>query len=178
MKSLTLLFLILSHAAFGQCGGEERWSIKTLADSDTNKITDNGLITTVSRENSIARPVGKWLSLPRQTNESQVLTITGDIVECGIESDEDYHLVLKNGDETIICEIPNPDCIPGNPHNKEFAAARDFIDNKLGKKPGHSISPIAPFAVTIRGVGFWDKPAHGQGHAVNGREIHPCLQIQ
>jgi len=165
-------------SANAQCGGVERWAVKTL--------TDGARLDTVVRASSIAdesaldRPEDAWLHLTRQENESYELTITGKLIKAGTEPDKDYHLVLSSAGQTIICEIPDPDCpdVDQTPNAVLWRAARAKVDELVGRHVHGAIKDVAnPPTVTLTGFGFWDRPDHGTGHSVNGREIHPVMSV-
>ena len=75
---------------------------------------------------------------------------------------------------TMIAEIPSPDCDHGSRFDGQIASARAAFDGAL-KATGRF--KTAKLSVTIQGVGFFDK-IHGQrGVAPNGIELHPVLSI-
>lgn len=172
-----ILLFTVAWLAYGECGGVERWTIKTLTDGVVLPLTP--VNTTIKEQCSLSRPKGDWLKLPRQRDESIYYRISGMITWAGVEADHDYHLVLSDGRRTMICEIPDPDCLPSeNSHAVLYRNARHVIDSVLGKPLKGAIKKIKPVNVEITGFGFWDKPDHGTGHSSNGREIHPCLFIK
>ena len=70
----------------------ERWKVKTLADSflaDTNCI-----ITTITEQRHLHPPEVSE-SVMRLHGEHTTYRLTGRLIEAGIETDGDYHLVLE-----------------------------------------------------------------------------------
>jgi hypothetical protein len=92
------------------------------------------------------------------------------------EADGDCHMVLadEHGD-TMIAEIPAPDCIRhDSPWRELIARARRAVEDHLhiARKRRAADEPV-----TLFGVGFFDV-IHGQrGVAPNGIELHPVLGI-
>ena len=174
---ICILLLTATCLVFGECGGVERWAIKTLQDGVVLPLVP--VNTTVKEQSELTRPEGGWLKMPRQKDESVYYRITGMITWAGMESDHDYHLVLSDGRRTMVCEIPDPDCLPpDNSHAGLYRAARHVIDSAIGRPLRGSIRKIVPISVELCGVGFWEKPDHGTGHSINGREIHPVLFVK
>jgi len=96
------------------------------------------------------------------------------LTQIKIESDSDYHMVLSDGSNTMIGEIPYPDCATGSSWSCFISRARAEVDAKYSV----SSSWLYPSqTVTVRGVGFFDI-SHGQtGAPPNAIELHPVLQI-
>ncbi len=176
MKSIAI-FLLFAAPAFGQCG-KARVEIKNLLDGVVLPLTPTS--TTILAQVSLPEPTGKWLHMPRQRSERQYLRISAMLIDAGVESDNDYHLVISDGRRTMICEIPSPNCVPeGNSHAALYAKARTVVDSLVGRSLWRGVKAIKPIPVTVCGIGFFDEPRHnGKGHAPNERELHPCLFIQ
>ena len=170
MKILVATLLLLVSP------GKERWAIKTLVDKADVHVAVF-LPSTVEAQNEIDRPVGKWLSLPRQQDESYGIEVSGKIVEAGEEDDGDYHLVLQDDGARMICEVPDPDLCPGNKYDDAWRTVRALVDEQIGK-PTRKVKHVDGPRVTVDGLGFWDKPDHGEGHSKNGREIHPVIKMR
>jgi hypothetical protein len=119
----------------------------------------------------------------RAKKEKRKVTVTALIISDGLEADGDYHLVLQSpdGDKTLIGEIPDPDNTKLKGHNElksKYADARSFVNQQIGTPP-KKVTPLAKHVkVKVTGVVFFDKIAHGSGHAENGVEIHPILAIE
>ena len=175
-----LAILILSASAFGQCG-VERTATKDLKD-DVSAIHFDAKPMTVAALRKIPAPVKWGNSLPRLDSEKQVYEVDAQIVGYKYEStgDRDYHVVLSTpgkASETMILEIPHPDCAP-KAYKEIFAKLRAFIDS-LGPKPSPKFVTLkVPVHVKATGVIFFDKK-HGQkGVAENGIELHPALKLE
>lgn len=79
------------------------------------------------------------------------------------------------GDDTMIVEVPDPDCMSDSPWRERVLPVREAVAKRL--KPTGTWKTADDSAVTLVGVGFFDK-LHGQrGLAPNGIELHPVLDI-
>jgi hypothetical protein len=183
MRLFCLWFLLwFSVNAPAQCG-KERWNVKTLSDKDTLKVDFNHPIkTTVNIQSNLPKPFTIHKNMPRQNTECTVYTIDCYIIEYKKEADKDIHIVLLdlNSKETMVAEIPSPECpdVQKTSRYKEFADLNEWFVKNIGK-PTTSFKTLSyPLKVKITGVGFFDF-IHGQrGMAPNGREIHPVLSIR
>lgn len=157
------------------CGGVERWAVKVLTDPAASQVNYTPILTTIDSLIHIATVPNP--NAPRMVGiEFQAYKITCNITIKKNEDDNDYHLVLKTGTETMIGEVPDPVCAVAatSAHVDEFIAARNWVNTNIGIDPVPNVN-IAPVAIT--GVAFVDPP-HGQtGRAPNGMEIHPILNI-
>ncbi len=156
----------------GSCG-TERWDIKTGTDPYT------GMVSLVPKPNTIAAltalpaaGAGTMRESPTETTLWELKDVT--LTEIKLESDSDEHLVLSDGTNTMLAEVPYPSCASASPWLCFITHVRSEIDAKYTV----SSSPQYPAAtVTVRGVGFFDFK-HGQtGVAPNAIELHPVLQI-
>jgi hypothetical protein len=179
-----LLLPFLSFTSAGDCGGIYRWDYKILIDPlGANTVYNKTAVSkTIHSLVSIQRPSNAQLGNHRSTPEQQKIKTTAYIVGLGKEDDGDYHLILTslNGNDSLIAEIPDPSCkkIKGFPGlKKDYTAARKFIEDNIDNTPGNIHYLDEGVKVKITGVVFFDKMAHGNGHAPNGVEIHPVLKI-
>lgn len=173
-----LLLFAFPFVLHAQCGSDlARWNAKTL--NDGSQLTTVAIHTTIAEQDSLPRPP-KWQAQPRYPNERVLLTLEGDIVMAGEEAnDNDFHLVFTDGNNSMIIEIPSPDdCQEITTHQTEYELARKKAESLFGTITGTAVHPVTPKHVKVTGYGFYDKIAHGDGHAPNGREIHPVLSIQ
>ena len=158
------------------CGGVERWAVKVLIDAAAAQVNYNPKLTTI--DSLINIPTVPNQNAPRMAGiEFQNYTIACKITIKKNEDDNDYHLVLQSGSETMIGEVPDPVCsaAASSAHVNEFITARNWVNTHIGTGAVANVN-IAP--VDITGVSFVDPP-HGQtGRAPNGMEIHPILNIQ
>lgn len=178
---LGLAFLVFcSVAGNAQCG-VERTPVKDLKDPDAKAVNLTPRAATVAELRQQTAPVKWGNAMARQQTERQVYDVQAQIIGYKFEADgdRDYHVVLSTPGkpaETMILEIPHPDCAPPE-YAKQFAALRAFIDG-LGPKPSPKFVTLkTPVPVTASGVLFFDK-IHGQkGVAPNGVELHPALKL-
>lgn len=209
--------------------GVERWPVKTGTDADAAKVGVNkinrealgaGVVeTTVAEMRALKRapdmPPVKTI-FPKNSvyqnhraapTETTIWKLTATVREAKLEQDGDYHLVLQDGNVTMIGEIPMPDpkfVAASSPFFNDIKSARASMDAKL-KQLGKSLEPagfskddMAPpsqprrgpekepeegmtalgVTAVITGVGFFDSDHNQDGVAPTAIEIHPILDIQ
>jgi len=180
-SSILITFLLCaSTQLFARCG-VERWSIKTGTDAGAQQIDlTNPKPTTIADLVQLAapQPIPKTSRVsPTETTVWVVnATLTDYKHETGSSGDDDYHLVLDDGQgNTMVAEIPSPDCVQSSsPFAAQIANARAKFDSQLTASSSFQSTNIP---VQITGVGMFDF-AHGQrGAAPNVIEIHPVLDI-
>jgi hypothetical protein len=169
------------------CPGSERWAIKTLTDplAATVKYA-HPVVTTVNllAAQAPALPIKK--STLRLPSELKVYRVSARLVKAKIEGsasgDEDVHLVIADPvtGQTMIAELPKPDCAPESSSIKapQMAEARSAFLAACGKPPTGEPRLLSGMA-TITGVGFFDLK-HGTpqlGRAPHDRELHPVLSF-
>lgn len=158
------------------CGGIERWAVKVLTDAAAAQVNYTPKLTTM--DSLIHIPTNPSTIAPRMAGiEFQNYTITCKITIKKNEDDNDYHLVLSSGGETMVGEVPDPVCsaAASSAHVNEFIASRNWVNTHIGTGGVANVN-IAPVDVT--GVSFVDV-YHGQtGAAPNQMEIHPILDIR
>jgi hypothetical protein len=185
-KSIVCFIMIIGLSAF--CPVEQgtyRWDYKILIDADGLKLfTAKASPSTIHDLEKLTRPAPADLKNQRAALENQKVTITGYIVDDGEEPDGDFHLVVQGSpaSESLIVEIPDPNMpkLKGFPGLKsKYTAGRNFVTQNIDPHPS-TIKPCpnGKVKVTITGIVFFDKIAHGDGHADNGVEIHPVLEIR
>jgi hypothetical protein len=179
--SFAILFTLLSFQSYDDCG-TYRWDYKILIDPTGWPLLNiTAKSKTVPGLNNITRPA--VLGAQRTPFEKWKVKVTAWVVMSGSEDDRDYHLVLTNTARTdsLIAEIPDPTCqkLTHFPALRtKYGNARTFVDGEIGV-PGSSVQELAtPVKVTVTGFLFFDKMAHGNGHAKNGIEIHPVTEIK
>lgn len=158
------------------CGGVERWDEKVLTDSKVNLIDFNPISTTVLDLVSIVTPKPSTTMLRYDGVEDKTYKLTCKITIKKNEADDDYHLVLSDGINTFIGEIPNPVCAMAatSSYVDKYIAVRNFIDSHIRYA---NTSNVNLPDVEVTGVAFIDI-AHGQtGKAPNNIEFHPILDI-
>jgi hypothetical protein len=181
MKPLILVLVIFCSTVYNlcaqsNCGGVERWSVKVLTDSLAGTVNFTPKSTSIAHLVSIATPTPNS-TMPRyQPVEDSTYIVTCSITIKKAESDSDFHLVLSNGTQTLIGEIPDPACstVAASPYASQFQACRNFINANIAAGNVNNVN-LPP--VTVTGVAFIDPP-HGQtGAAPNNLELHPILNI-
>ena len=144
---------------------------------ELKELTDEkvGLINLVSDTVSVTE-IGN-LDVPdidkksdRQSVEQQLYTVKAKVLKATHEADGDYHILLEENGNYLICENPNPGCMyaQNSAYLAYYQDVRYFIENNslVGKM------------VTITGVGFIDFNHHNsKKHSKNFMELHPVLVI-
>ncbi|HEY1497918.1 MAG TPA: choice-of-anchor X domain-containing protein, partial [Candidatus Solibacter sp.] len=160
--------------------GVERWSVKVGTDPDAGLVNlINPVRTTISALRAIpapADPPGPPLNARVQPTEITAFVVNGIISLYKLETDVDYHIVLKDlAGNTIVTEIPSPACDGStSPFDAAVAAVRAKFDARFTATDTFQTANVP---VQMRGVGFFDF-IHGQtGVAPNGIELHPILDI-
>jgi hypothetical protein len=98
----------------GEHCGTERWSVKTLSDSDAERVNFSPVPATVTDLRALPAPG----SLPQASRiaptELTTFSVTATVVEFKLEADRDIHLVIadpNNPAATMIVEFPDAaDC--------------------------------------------------------------------
>lgn len=164
------------NASSGSCG-VERWSVKTGTDADVGLVNlSSATPQTISYLDSLTAPSTLPSNNRIQPTETTYFVVDATLVEYKLESDSDYHLVLKDAQgNTMIAEIPDPACVgAGSPFAAGIHNARSEFDAKYTVTTSFATANIP---VEVRGVGFFDFN-HGQtGVAPNAIELHPVLDI-
>jgi hypothetical protein len=73
------------------------------------------------------------------TNEN-VVNVNAVLVKYKLEPDGDYHLILQEGGNYLVVEIPAPECARTSPLLKNIADARAEFD-----APSHGLSATRTF---------------------------------
>ena len=158
----------------GHCG-VERWPVKTGTDTDAGKINLSPVPTTIAHMVALQAPLNPSNTSRVAPTELTNYTINATLTGFKVEGDNDYHLVISDGTRTMIVELPNSGCVGSrSPLRAQISQARAKFDSRYTAGP--SIQTVS-VAVTVTGVGFFDR-LHGQtGVAPNGIELHPVLNI-
>lgn len=155
--------------------GVERWAVKVGLDDDVWSMNFNPLDTTLDALINFPRP-GYLPPRNRLSEELQVYRLSDiTMTVYKLETDSDYHLVIADGGETMIAEIPHPGCVGSDsPFLPGVQAARDAFDSRY---VATGYFQTANVTATVLGAGFFDF-LHGQrGVAPNGIELHAVLAI-
>ncbi|HSN18347.1 MAG TPA: pre-peptidase C-terminal domain-containing protein [Gammaproteobacteria bacterium] len=165
------------NASSGSCG-VERWSVKTGTDADVGLVDLNSsTATTIAALDALTAPATLPSNNRVQPTETTQFVVPATLTEYKLETDSDYHLVIKDASgNTMIAEIPDPACVgSGSPFMAGIQSARAEFDNKYAVTTSFKTANIA---VCLRGIGFFDFN-HGQtGVAPNAIELHPVLDVQ
>ena len=158
------------------CGGVERWDVKVLTDAAASQV--NFIPRLATLDSLIHITTHPSSTAPRMAGvEFQSYTISCKITIKKNEDDNDYHLVLEDGGQTMIGEVPDPVCsaASASANVNDFIAARNWVNTHIGVNP---VPAVNIPGVELTGVSFVDV-SHGQtGAAPNQLEIHPILNIQ
>lgn len=164
------------NASSGSCG-VERWSVKTGTDPDAHLINlSNPVSQTISYLDSLTAPSTPPANARVQPTETTTFVLDATLVEYKLESDSDYHLVMKDAQgNTLIAEIPDPACVgAGSPLAAGIQNARSEFDAKYTVTTSFTTVNVP---VEIHGIGFFDFN-HGQtGVAPNAIELHPVIDV-
>lgn len=177
---LVLLFFISTTPNLLARCGLERWSVKTGTDQDVHNVDlahpqERKIADLILLPAPQPIPKDKRVTPTETTIFVVTATLTDYKMESGSTGDSDYHLVLEDKGQTMVAEIPSPDCVDSaSPFSAQIAAARAKFDSQF---TASSSFQTANIPVQITGVGMFDF-AHGQrGAAPNVIEIHPVLDI-
>jgi len=186
---ITLTLLLTINLLYAQ-QGTYRWDVKLGIDTAGQRIykkkykAEKETVQNLSSKTANPKPSNEERKKGlRAEAEKRKVTVIGYVTDTGTEEDGDYHLVIKalKGSKTLIAEIPDPNTpkiknFPG--YEAAFKKGRKEIDDNIGE-PGSAVKPLAKKRkVKITGYVFFDKTAHGNGHADNDVEIHPVLEIK
>lgn len=156
--------------------GVERWAVKTGTDADISKFNRTPVSTTISTLRGYTKPSSYPDSNrigPQELTTYKLTNVT--LTQYKLEDDSDYHLVLSDGTNTVIAEIPAPGCVgTSSPWATDIKNARAAFDAKYTATTSFK---TANATVTVVGAGFFDL-LHGQtGVAPNGIELHAIFSI-
>jgi hypothetical protein len=157
--------------------GVERWRVKTLSDDRAMAALD-GRREAGTVQELATRQKPPWYHEAERSREEEVQYIVNAwITGYKLESDGDIHVVLKDEHGwQMVAEFPHPACVARLSSREPLARARQELRALLLLEPHSSFTHVS-LPVRIRGVLFFDRP-HGQtGHAPNGAELHPVLEI-
>lgn len=151
------------------CNGDTRREVKLLTDVLAASLDTTAETISLAQIGDLPVPEVKS-ETGRQTVELKVYTVRATVDKVKVERDGDYHIRLKDGDNYLITECPNPGCVyaEGSPYVNVFRQVREFIEaNDLEGKE-----------VSITGVAFVDIDHHyKRKQAKNNIELHPILRI-
>src|SRR6266851_4880528 len=156
--------------------GEERWAVKTGTDRDAFLVSLQAEDAQLSELVAFPRPAALPHTRRVGRHETQVYRLSGvTLVKYKRESDGDYHLVLSDGFQTMIAEIPQFDCVgSSSPFAPGIRNARARFDSRFDPIDRFQYARIP---VAQEGVGFFDFLHDQTGVAPNGFELHPVLDL-
>ena len=187
-RSLSLLIAATCLIGCGKIRNTDnyRWSVKTLTDRDAARLVF-GKVRASSVAEQTRMPMPKLTQeSPRQPfSEDSLFTIDALLLAVKIESDGDFHVIIRDlqTDSTMLAEIPDPDAAWTTPcsHSEEFRAAREAIGRIAEPTYGSLRHLEVPIRIRLTGVGFFD-PVHfmpsEEGIPANWREIHPVVNVE
>ena len=186
------------------CGGSDRWTIKTTADTSQAVLNAAKAATpkTVDDLLNLAKP--SWLppkaqyqNKPIAGDEGTTLRVRGWLYRIGHDpNDSDYHLQLvtdlKNcTNRSVIVEVPDDRCVTGANLVPFVRTARNELDVMLGHQPTlkGGEAPSKATEVVVTGPLFYDlhhEKADGtpelRGHGVCKAgtlwEVHPVFAVE
>lgn len=169
-----LLLFIFAHCKKGKnnpeaCNGDTRREVKLLIDASAPAIDTTVVDISLAAIGELDVPDVKS-ETGRQDIEMKVYRVRAEVDKVKKAPDGDWHIRLKEGDNYLIAECPNPDCsyAEGSSYVNTYKQIKTFIEaNNLEGK-----------TVTISGVGFVDIDHHyPRKQAKNNMELHPILSI-
>lgn len=172
--------------------GSERATVKHMTDVNvsTTMADDSGRTDLVGW--GIPTTVGDLAALKIETpvtghgprgvrpEEFHMYTVEAVVGFAKKETDQDAHIVLLDGVDSMIAESVDPRCAKGSAFLQGIEAARREILAAIGAKKltTAAIRRLKGKRVRVGGPAFFDK-LHGQtGVAPNGVEIHPILSFE
>ena len=166
--------VLCSAVADAATCGSERAAVKLGLDTDAKQVSTQPTDTTIAALVALSRP--RVTPQDRRTAvELNLYRVHAVVIAYKLEDDGDLHLVLSDGTLTMIAELPAVRCARGSAWASEIAAARLVAEQRL--HPHRKLRSMVNIPVTVTGPAFFDF-VHGQvGHAGNGIELHPVVEI-
>jgi hypothetical protein len=153
-----------------------------MGDDQASNIRARAQRTTIRTLTQLPRPAHVDTKVRNAPVELERFTVDAVILKWKQEGDQDLHLVLADPDHlasTLVAEIPNAQCstVASSPEADLFKQARAAVVAALGTPSNSQFKDGGHTRVRVSGVTFFDKVAHGEGHALNGVELHPVLHV-
>jgi len=152
--------------------GLYRWRVKTLSDSQAQRVRTEPLDMTIHDLVRLPRS-HREAHGGRRESELQTYRVRGLLLDVQPRRDQDLHLLLSDPSDPksrLIAEIPKPACSMRSLHAPEFASAREVAESLREKPRGETL-------VEVVGVGFFDVGHIQKGRSHNGLELHPVLSV-
>lgn len=152
------------------CNGDTRREVKLMID-DKNILVDTvPELTTIEALGALAVPADVKSETARLDLELKSYTVRAYVEEVDRKHDGDYHILLKSGEEYLICEVPNPDC--------SYAASAFMLEKYRKVVAFIESNDLEGHYVYISGVAFADIDHHyARKQADNNLELHPVFDI-
>lgn len=153
-----------------------RWSVKAASDRGAATIHSSPREASVASLTTLRAPASpsdttRANGIERTTFELRNVRLTHVMRE----QDGDYHFIVENeAKQTMIVEIPDPDCTRQSSMLAQIEAGRAAADAQFG---GSFRKRQTNMLVSVRGVGFFDFYHSQFGQARNGIELHPVTAI-
>jgi hypothetical protein len=174
--------------------GTERWNIKVAQDQHVkyffqrNDISTGKLQpvqkTTIEDLHNEPYPFASLRGFPPKWSydlragqaEFRIWQITAFLTKKKNEDDEDYHLVIKDGDRYLVAEIPSETCVENTiePLKSMILKARSDFDEWFAGQTRRTFNQ----KVRLTGLGFFDRVHGAEGASPNGIELHPVIKIE
>ena len=174
---ILMLMSFLSFPATAYSCGKERWAVKVAQDEHVNyffkgftlssKKLNPARTTTIAELHRWAWPFGARIKPPDNAKRSwskaeyQIWTVTAFLIGKSNEDDNDYHLILTDGQRTLVAEIPHPVCVRNTPEPIRGLikkARKDFDEWSVRRRRG-----AVNQKVRVTGLGFFDTRCNDNG---------------
>jgi hypothetical protein len=152
------------------CNGDTRRDVKLMIDERSQFVDTVPEFITLETLGNIAVPDDVKSETDRLDLELKTYTVRAYVEEIDRKHDGDYHILLKSGEEYLICEVPNPDCDYAESAfmREKYRSVVSFIES----------SELEGHYVYITGVAFVDIDHHyARKQADNNLELHPVFDI-
>lgn len=156
----TLCLFLLCAAAFA-CP-KQRADVKNLSDAAAAEIPALAEKRTIAELTALPRPAELTA---RTENEKKRFELAGTVTRIESEQDGDMKVFLLDGDQRIVIELPETECV-AKPYQPAVEAAKKKMRTaKVGDR------------VRVSGVGYFGYVKEGET-AGNGIQIHPALAAE
>jgi hypothetical protein len=154
--------------------GVERWSVKTLSDTDAIRLDFAPVATTIAALNALPARCSNLPAARSGAEEFHVYEVTARVSLVRHEDDRDYHVVLvDDAGASIVVEVVDPAC-----SGASFSPFAGTLVNARASFEALGGQSLAGQRVRLRGVGFFDFD-HGQtGRSRSCLELHPVLGVE
>lgn len=152
------------------CNGDTRREVKLMIDSRYLRVDTVPEFTTIEELGALEVPDDVKSETGRLDLELKSYTVRAYVEEVDRKHDGDYHILLKSGEEYLICEVPNPDCdyAASASLREKYKEVVSFIEN----------NELEGEYVYVTGVAFVDIDHHyARKQAKNNLELHPVFDM-